>query len=142
MNKEFIIVLIIYFLVKTYYFYIVWNKSYISKSLIHGNGLFAGRNYKKGEVIFKNLFPYKKRNKVLYYLTDINEFKDSILKEGTFINHCSISNNIDVKTKDYINFPVIAKKNIKKHDELVANYDFINSKIPFIAPSCRNYMKC
>ena len=39
------------------------NKPYVSKSKVHGDGLFAGKNYKKGDIILKELFPYKEKMK-------------------------------------------------------------------------------
>ena len=103
-----IILLLIYFFLP--------NKPYISRSKIHGNGLFAGRNYKKGEVIFDDLFPYKEKDEMLFNPVGKVKFQEYIIEEGKLINHCSVNKNIDIQTNNYKSFPVIAMKDIQKHD--------------------------
>ena len=129
-----IILLLIYFFLP--------NKPYISRSNVHGNGLFAGRNYKKGEVIFDDLFPYKEKDEMLFNPIEKVKFQEYILEEGKFINHCSVNKNIDIQTNNYKSFPVIAMKDIQKHDELFADYNILNKHYPFIAPALPSYVKC
>ena len=129
-----IILLLIYFFLP--------NKPYISRSKVHGNGLFAGRNYKKGEVIFDDLFPYKEKDEMLFNPIGKIKFQEYIIEEGTLINHCSVSKNTDIQTNNYRSFPLIAIKDIQKHDELFADYNIINKHYPFIAPALPSYVKC
>ena len=70
------------------------------------------------------------------------KFQEYIIEEGKLINHCSVSKNIDIQTNNYRSFPVIAIKDIQKHDELFADYNIINKHYPFIAPALPSYVKC
>jgi hypothetical protein len=117
-------------------------KPYIGRSNIHGQGLFAGKNYKKREVIFENLFPYKDNSIMLFNPIKRTAFDSYILNEGHYINHCSLNKNIDVLSDDYRVFRVIAKTNIKKHDELFADYNLVHKHFPFIASARPNYLAC
>jgi len=117
-------------------------KPYIHESKIHGDGLFAGKNYKKGDVIYKDVFPYKGKDDILFNPVGREKFHKYILKEGRYINHCFRNKNVNIVSNDYKSFPLIATKDIQKHEELIANYDIINKKFPFIAPSLPNYVKC
>ena len=46
-------------------------------------------------------------------------------------------------TNDNIYFKLIATKDISSKDkEIIANYDLIHSKFPFIAKSKKDYIKC
>ena len=128
------IILMIYFFLP--------NRPYISNSKIHGHGLFAGKNYKKGDIIFEDLFPYKEKDKIIFNPIEKKKFQDYILEEGKYINHCSINNNIDIKTTNYRVFPVIAIQDIQKHDELFVDYNLLHKYYPFIAPALPNYVKC
>ena len=117
-------------------------KPYLSKSKVHGQGLIAGKNYKKHEVIFENLFPYKDNSSMLFNPITKETFDNYILNEGKYINHCSLNKNIDVLSDDYRVFRVIAKTDIKKHDELFADYNLVHKHFPFIAPALPNYVSC
>ncbi|MBD23947.1 MAG: hypothetical protein CMG46_02935 [Candidatus Marinimicrobia bacterium] len=117
-------------------------KPYIHESKIHGDGLFAGKNYKKGDIIYKDLFPYKGKDDILFNPVGWEKFNRYILKEGRYINHCLRNKNVNIISKDYKSFPLIASRDIQKHEELFGNYDEINKKFPFIAPSLPNYAKC
>ena len=114
---------------------------FISKSSIHGYGLFSNKSYKKGDIIINDLFPYNyNRNR----LTKLGEatFNKYILKEGKYINHCNSKANSDLITNDNIYFKLIALKDIKKDEEILADDDIIHKKIPFIAKSMEYYKKC
>ena len=50
-----LIILLLLILIGMYFF--LPNKPYLSRSKIHGDGLFAGKSYQKGEIIFEDLFP-------------------------------------------------------------------------------------
>ena len=50
--------------------------------------------------------------------------------------------NTDIMTNDNIYFKLIATKDIPKDKEIIANYDLIHSKFPFIAKSKKDYIKC
>jgi len=117
-------------------------KPYISKSKIQGQGLFAGKNYKKNEVIFENLFPYKDSSTMLFNPITTETFNSYILNEGHYINHCSLNKNIHILSDDYRVIRVIAKTDIKKHDELFADYNLVHKHFPFIAPALPNYVSC
>ena len=57
------------------------NKSvYISTSRINGLGLFAGKDFKKGDIIINNLIT-SKRNPLNH-----NKINNSIIREGKYIN--------------------------------------------------------
>ena len=56
-------------------------KPYIHESKIHGDGLFAGKNYKKGDIIYKDLFPYKGKDDILFNPVSREKFNRYILKD-------------------------------------------------------------
>jgi SET domain-containing protein len=130
-----LLVIIIYCLIKK-------DDIYISKSGVNGLGLFAGRDYKKGSVIIKNLFPHKSEDKILYNIIPKKDFKKYILKEGKYINHCSIQYNSDVTTNDKKIYKLIAIKDIYKGEEITSNYDKVNMSYPFIAKSDKYFNVC
>ena len=136
--KEFIIIIVILF----FLVFICSSKPYISISNIHGNGLFANKYYKKGDIIYKNLFPHNYSNQPLLNQITYNDFQKYILKQGKYINHCSYNHNIDILTNDYIKFRVVATKDIPKHQELTIDYDHLNKRYPFIASSSNSFKKC
>lgn len=115
---------------------------YISPSKINGLGLFAGKNYKKGSVIISDLFPYREKNKILFNIIPKVDFNKYIVKEGKYINHCTVKYNSDVTTKDNKLYKLVAIKDIKKGDEITSNYDKVNMSYPFIAKSKKDYNVC
>ena len=115
---------------------------YISKSSINNLGLFAGKDYKKGDVIIKNLFPNKTDNKILFNNIRTIDFEKFIIKEGKYINHCSMEYNSDVTTKDKKIYKVIAIKDIYKGEEITSNYDKIHMSYPFIGKSRGDFNVC
>lgn len=117
-------------------------KPYVSSSKIDGQGLFAGKNYKKNEVIFENIFPYKDVSLMLFNPITKDKFQSYILHEAKYINHCSRNKNIDIVSTDYRVFKLIATRDIKKNEELFGNYNLLNKHFPFIAPARPNYVEC
>jgi hypothetical protein len=117
-------------------------KPYIGRSKIQGQGLFAGKNYKKHEVIFENIFPYKDNSTMLFNPITKEKFDSYILNECHYINHCSLNKNADILSDDYRRFRIIAKKNIKKNEELFLDYNLLHKHFPFIAPALPNYVSC
>ena len=117
-------------------------KPYIDNSNIHGQGLFAGKKYKKHDVIFENIFPYKDNSTMLFNPITKEKFQSYILNEGRYINHCSLNKNIDIISNDYKIFKVIATRDIDKHEELYIDYNILHKHFPFIAPALPNYISC
>ena len=74
-----LIILLLLILIGMYFF--LPNKPYLSRSKIHGDGLFAGKSYQKGEIIFEDLFPYKERSQMLF---------NPIQKEKYWEKNCKI----------------------------------------------------
>lgn len=143
MNKE-VILIVICLIIIVYYLYIKQEFT-IHRSKIHGKGLFASKSYQKGDVIIANLFPYKDTKRKIKYVGDAPDFNDIIIHEGKYINHCSKKFNSIVDTNDYRLFSLIATKNIQPKEEITANYDIINQRIPFIADSSvttKNHFRC
>ena len=132
--------LLILVIVAMYFF--LPGKPYISKSKIHGQGLFAGKSYQKNEVIFENLFPYKGNDALLFNPITKEHFDSYILNEGHYINHCSFNKNIDIISDDYRIFRVVAKRELSKNEELYADYNLVNKHFPFVAPARPNYLAC
>ena len=103
---------------------------FIGKSPIHGNGVFANRDFEKGEIIVHDIFPHKPKGVRFYDNVSLDMFNKSLSIEGKYINHCSKKYNTTLITKDYKTFQLIALKPIKPYEELTANYDRINKHIP------------
>ena len=136
---HFIIIIFTLFII---FLFINYNKSYyIDKSNINGVGLFSNKDYKKNDIIIRDLFPYNNDRNIIKKLTK-KDFSDYIIHEGKYINHCSNKYNTDIITNDNIYFKLIATKDIPKDKEIVTNYDLINSKFPFIAKSKKDYIEC
>lgn len=139
MNKYLIPVILFLFII---FVFINYNKSYhIKKSDINGLGLFSNKDYRKNDIIIDDLFPYNNERHIIKKLTK-KDFDDYIIYEGKYINHCSRGYNADIMTNDNIYFKLIATKDISKDKEIIANYDLIHSKFPFIAKSKKDYIKC
>ena len=93
-------------------------------------------------IIIKNLFKNKPINERLYEPISYSKFQEYINIDGKYINHCNKNYNIDVISKDNKIYKIIALKNIKEGDELIANYNKIHKKFPFISPAEKNYYNC
>tara|TARA_Y100000817_G_scaffold133504_1_gene104492 strand:+ start:383 stop:814 length:432 start_codon:yes stop_codon:yes gene_type:complete len=117
-------------------------KTYISHSKINGNGLFASKDFKKGDILIDDLFKNKPKNEKLYDPISYDKFQKYINVEGRYINHCNKQINSKVVSKDNKLYKLIATKNIQKDDEITANYNKINKNFPFIAKAEKDYLKC
>jgi hypothetical protein len=117
-------------------------KTYISQSKINGNGLFASNGFKKGDIIIDDLFKNKPKDEVIYDPISYINFQNYINVEGRYINHCNKMVNSIVVSKDKKLYQLKAIKNIKKDEEITANYNDINKKFPFIEKAKKNYIKC
>ena len=118
------------------------SKPYEAQSKIHNRGLFADKEYQKGDIILDNVFPNKNNNEKLFNRVPTHKFKKYISHEGTLINHCTINYNTDLISKDHKIYKLIARKQIQKDQELTANYDIIHKNYPFIAKSKQTYRNC
>lgn len=140
--NNFLKMIIIIFIGIIIWEYVIPKKTFIKKSKINGNGLFASNDFKVGDIILENIFPHKSKDKILFNALLTKDFDNYISIEGKHINHCSRYFNSDINTEDYKLFQLIATKDIKKGDEITSNYDKISKKLPFIAPSKSNYLTC
>jgi hypothetical protein len=111
------------------------NKTFIKKSTINGMGLFTNVDLKKNETIISDVFPYGNKKDLL------NDFTHDIIHEGKLINHCSINYNCDM---ELINdkYRLFTTKDIKSGSEIITNYDILQKKFSFVAPSKPHYKKC
>lgn len=91
---------------------------------VHGKGLgvFANRNFRKGETVihFKaDVVPHSKASAEAVTVDDKVSIDTKWLVPEAFINHgCSANTTIDV-----ISFRYIAIKNIRKNEEITYNYN-------------------
>lgn len=89
---------------------------YVQQSAIHGKGLFASRNIKKGELL--GTFSYKKAKKDGPYVLWLEEGKGvTVLDDFKYINH-----NNKANAAYYDDFTVMAIKKINKGDEITHYY--------------------
>jgi len=107
----------------------------IKPSHINGEGVFTTRKYKKDEIILSDIFPGAPTG------VDPSKGWKYLSKFGKKFNHCSKNFNIDLQL---INgrYGIVAIANIDEGDELVANYDRVHSKFPFISGSEKTFKKC
>lgn len=89
----------------------------VKDSKISGRGLFAKKDYKKGDFVLTN---FKKENNVVskYFEIDFTQGDDSIL-----INHSEIP-NVEIKfNSDKNQFESFATKDIKSGEEITSDYN-------------------
>lgn len=112
-------------------FYTNKNNNYISKSSIKGadRGLFAGKNYKKGDIIDINPFIEIKNNAVVNHYCWGCPWNNSlfllVLGNINFINESLDKKvNVNIFNFDKINKKIMCKatKDINKDEELYTNY--------------------
>lgn len=113
----------------------------IKNSPIQGKGVFAKDNIAKGKIIVNDLFPYRPEGITMSRSMGAKLFNQSICHVGKFFNHCSMSANCDVIEVNGVH-KMIATRNIKKGEEITANYNIINKKFPFIQKAFPHYTKC
>lgn len=127
------------------YYLFIRREFLIKPSKIHGKGVFSKKEYKKEDVLIKNLFPFKHPDRILIHTEDVPDFHEIIILEGKYLNHCSKNYNSLLFTDDYKIFRLEAIKDIKIGEEIITNYDVVNKHIPFIANSKiteKNHYKC
>jgi hypothetical protein len=113
----------------------------IKNSPIQGKGVFAKDNIAKGKIIVNDLFPHRPEGITMSRSMGAKLFNQSICHVGKFFNHCSMSANCDVIEVNGVH-KMIATRNIKKGEEITANYNIINNKFPFIQKAFPHYTKC
>ncbi len=123
-------------------FFVVPKKPYIKKSRINKDGLFAPKDYQKGEIILSNVFPNKGNDVTLFNPIETNIFERFISNEAKYINHCSVNYNSDMISDDHKIYKLIAERNINKDNEITVNYDKVSKKFPFISGSKEGYEIC
>jgi len=116
--------------------------TYISSSRIQGQGLFAGVDLSKDEIIIDNLFPHKDPSEVLYNPITESKFKHYMGDKTAKINHCSREDNSKVITSDNKIYQLVSIKDIPTSGEITVNYDVTHSQYPFIVGSNKEYIKC
>jgi len=97
----------------------------IKKSKIHGRGVFANRDFKKGEIVLKWDISRTIPEKEFRMLSEQEKIYTSFTEKGRYFMmqspakyvNSSCQSNTTVK-----NFCDIAIKNIKKGDEITSNY--------------------
>lgn len=99
----------------------------IRESAVHGKGVFALRNFKKGELVETcNFVPQIERGSLPDYDTDNDVFKEGIVIFGiyAFINHGKHNANVILDSIDNENLKadIVAIKDIKKGEELFQDY--------------------
>lgn len=106
----------------------------VKKSKIEGLGVFALRNFKKGEIILKWDISHKLKFKEVKnhpekrYIAKLNKKYILIQPPERYVNHsCNANTYTD-------NFWDIAKKNIKKGEEITGNYS--QTEIPGFKMKC------
>tara|TARA_B100000902_G_scaffold396632_1_gene458194 strand:+ start:88 stop:516 length:429 start_codon:yes stop_codon:yes gene_type:complete len=142
MNYKFLRIIFLLFILILVWEYINPKKTYIKQSNINGNGLFANKNFKIGDIILYDVFSNKPSNVMIFNPIQKGVFNKYISIEGKHVNHCSRYFNSDIHTEDHRLYQLIATQNIKKGDEITANYDIINNKYPFIGKSLPHYKSC
>jgi SET domain-containing protein len=96
----------------------------VKKSQIHGLGVFASRNFKKGEVIIRWDISRKLTKKEVDILPE-EEKRYIVYLDGEYIlmQHPARYVNHSCDANTYVNnFCDVAKRDIKKGEEITANY--------------------
>lgn len=112
----------------------------IKQSGIHGDGLFAIKNYKKGDIILDDIFPNAPSDVDMSKITK-KKFIKYISLEGAKVNHCGSKFNSDVILKDK-KHGLVALKKINKGDEITADYNRVNKNFPFIGGADADFSDC
>ena len=115
---------------------------FIGTSVIHGNGIFANRDFEKGEIILHDIFPHKPKGVRFYDNVSLDMFNKSLSIEGKYINHCSKNFNSDLVSDDHQTFKLIAIKKIKEGSEITADYNRVHLNYPFIRKPGKHFISC
>lgn len=113
-------------------------KTIVKQSPIHGLGLFANQNISKGDMIWKfsdgldlEISPVEFSNLSSYEKGMINFYGFHSKKTGNyhlsfndvrFVNHSPEGNITIDKSIDDIEYPLVAKRDISKGEEITQNY--------------------
>jgi uncharacterized protein len=112
----------------------------IKLSKIHGEGVFASKDIKKGEVVLKwnisNTLSKEEIEKLNQeerkYICFLDEKFIVMQEPERFINHSCDPNTISK------NFSDIANRDIKKEEEITSDYSKVSSGGPTIKCNCRS----
>jgi len=103
----------------------------VKKSKIHGNGVFAKKNFKTGEIVLK-WNPVKLNPKEVAQLTEKQKEYTVSNNKGVYLMQAPekyMNHSCDPNTKmDLDNLRDIAIKNIKKEEEITSSYLIIPGK--------------
>lgn len=110
----------------------------LKKSKIAGLGVFAARDFKKREIVIKYGFPDILTKKEVDQLPEKEKKYVSSVGEGKYILHQAparfVNHSCDANT--YSNhLSDIAKREIKKGEEITANY--LEEKVPEMKMKCK-----
>lgn len=120
------------------------DKVYVDKSKYHGNGIFANKDFKKGEVVFimkGKILKYHPKNKkeCMLYPNAVGIERDTWIdpiEPFVYTNHSCDPN---MATKGKVTF--VAIKNIKKGDELNFDYSISEDSLWDMKCNCKT-KKC
>ena len=111
----------------------------IKKSKIHGKGVFAARDFKKGEIVIdwatcSNTLTKEEVDKVpksqKRYVSYLGKGKYVFFKSpGKYVNHSCDSNTKPINGCD------VAVRDIKKGEEITA--DYVREKVPGLNMKCK-----
>lgn len=121
------------------------NKIYLNKSLIHGTGIFAGKPYKKGEVVV--ILEGKKITKKYRGPIDDKEFanwfeisQDVWVDPKIPLSHINHSCEPNLGMTDSITF--VALRDIAKGEELTFDYSICDSEVEWVVPCLCKSLNC
>ena len=93
------------------------SKNYsVKKSDINGKGVFASKNFKKGELVGIGVTD----ESALKPITDMKDFRDARTKLGKYLNHQE-KHNASLKSENNT-LNIYTNKAIKKGEEITVNY--------------------
>jgi len=127
-------------------FYLVYRrlkrKTYIDKSSIHGQGIFASSDIQKGSIIIQDLFENKPKDLILYHGISDSRFYHYLSDEAAKLNHCASNDNSVIISNDHKVYTLFAKRTIKQGEEITVNYDKTHTMYPFIGGSKKGFSRC
>lgn len=125
-------------LIKSILFEIIMADIIIKKSKIEGLGVFAARNFKKREIVIKYTLPEVLTKEEVDQLPEKDKEYVQYAGEGKYILHQAparfVNHSCDANTySDHLSD--IAKREIKKWEEITANY--LDEKVPELNMVCK-----